>query len=76
METGGRLEDIQITLCKHYQHNIMYPLIGALILLIFRWFVVYRLMNRESRAYTYVESGTDIGIGMLIIVSILWIGVN
>lgn len=65
-------EEIQLDICSQYSSNITTPLVVAIVLLLIRWFLIYKLKDKESRLFRYGEIITDVGVFLLILVSLIW----
>lgn len=70
----GQLQDIQLNVCKHYNNNVLYPLILSIVCLLIRWFVIYKLMDKYKypRLFQLLEILLDVGVLFGMIVSIIW----
>jgi len=75
--TSGQLENIQLSLCKQYDKNIIVPLIVALASMLIRMLIIYKIdKTKYPKVYQYGETMTDVLTVLSIITSIIWISIN
>jgi len=72
-----QLQNMQLSVCKTYELNVQMPLYVAIVLLLFRWFVIYRFLDiREyPKAFRLTEIVLDVGAMICIVISIVWMSV-
>lgn len=62
-----------ISICNQFNTNIIYPLIIALLSQLFRWIIVYNVIDSKSKFYNYFEVITDLITAISIVISLVWI---
>lgn len=74
MNMTNDCKDVQLNVCNNFQSVILTPLYIAVILYLIRIFFIYKLdREKHPKMFSYGELGTDLGIIMCIIITIVWI---